>query len=119
MKSSRDIIIRTDEWGRALRFYGRVMGLRASRLSRTMAGFETGSFKLYVEKGERHGPVFEFLVPDVAAAKARLLATGCRLIEEDAKQPRCYVRDPFGMTFNIGQARPSRPRKGRAGRRRG
>jgi catechol 2,3-dioxygenase-like lactoylglutathione lyase family enzyme len=115
MRSSRDIIIRTQEWGRALKFYGRAMGLRASGRTGTMAGFETGSFRLYVEKGRRHGPVFEFLVADVAEAKARLLAAGCRLIEEDPGQPRCYVRDPFGMTFNIGQARPRAKGGGRKG----
>jgi catechol 2,3-dioxygenase-like lactoylglutathione lyase family enzyme len=116
MKSSRDVIIRTDEWGRAVKFYGRVLGLRASGRGRRIVGFETGGFKLYVEKGEKHGPVFEFLVSDVPAAKARLLAAGCRLIEEDPGLPRCYVRDPFGLTFNIGQARPSGPGKGSAGK---
>jgi catechol 2,3-dioxygenase-like lactoylglutathione lyase family enzyme len=69
-----------------------------------MLGFETGAFRLYVEKGAAHGPVFEFLVADVAAAKTRLLAAGCTLVEEDASVPRCYVRDPYGVTFNLGKA---------------
>jgi predicted enzyme related to lactoylglutathione lyase len=49
--------------------------------------------------------VFEFLVPDLPAARARLLAAGCSVLEENPELPRCYLRDPFGMTFNIAQRR--------------
>jgi predicted enzyme related to lactoylglutathione lyase len=66
-----------------------------------MLGFETGAFCLYVERGTGHGPVFEFLVPDVHAAKARLTAAGCTVEEENASVPRCYIRDPYGVVFNI------------------
>ena len=68
-----------------------------------MMGFETGEFCLYVEKGQEHGPVFEFLVPDVQAAKRKLLAAGCTIVEEDESLPRCYIRDAYGLVFNIGQ----------------
>jgi hypothetical protein len=47
--------------------------------------------------------VFELLVPELAAAKTRLLAAGCTLQEENASLPRCYIRDPFGIVFNIAQ----------------
>jgi len=67
-------------------------------------GFETGAFCLYVEQGREHGPVFEFLVPDVEAAKRRLVDAGCLVVEEDAAIPRCYMRDPYGVVFNIGRA---------------
>lgn len=69
-----------------------------------LIGFETGSFRLYVEKGAEHAPVFDFLVADVQMAKAALLAAGCTLVEEGTGVPRCYVRDPYGVTFNIGLA---------------
>jgi hypothetical protein len=70
--------------------------------SENLMGFETGSFCLYVEKGEPHGPVFDFLVPDVQAEKRRLMAAGCMVVEEDASVPRCYLRDRFGLVFNLG-----------------
>lgn len=54
-------------------------------------------FLLYVEKGQAHGPVFEFLVPDVQATKRKLLAAGCTVEEEDPSIPRCYIRDPYGI----------------------
>ncbi len=102
--ASRDVIIRTDAWEEATRFYGGVLGLTVTHRSAAMSGFEAGGFCLYVEKGRQHGPVFEFLVPDVQAAKRRLVSAGCAVIEESPALPRCYIRDPFGLVFNIGQA---------------
>ena len=70
--------------------------------SETLVGFETGAFVLYVEVGEPHGPVFDFLTADIQGAKKRLVEAGCALIEEDASVPRCYLKDPFGAVFNLG-----------------
>jgi predicted enzyme related to lactoylglutathione lyase len=104
VKSSRDVIIRTESLAEAERFYGEVLGFAASPPAGDIIGFETGSFCLYVEKGSTHGPVFDFLVADVEAMKTRLIAAGCTLIEEDRSIPRCYMRDPYGVTFNIGRS---------------
>ena len=103
-RSSRDVIIRTGDWTKATKFYKSVLGLSVTHRSKTIMGFETGSFCLYVEKGKEHGPVFEFLVPDVQAAKRKLVAAGCTVVEENPSLPRCYIRDPYGVVFNIGQA---------------
>jgi predicted enzyme related to lactoylglutathione lyase len=103
-QSSRDIIIRTENWAKATKFYKTVLGLPVTHRGKTLTGFETGAFCLYVEKGKEHGPVFEYLVPDVQAAKRRLVAAGCTVLEEDPSLPRCYIRDPYGVVFNIGQA---------------
>ena len=103
-RSARDIIIRTDDWAKAVSFYASTLGFPQVYRGENMVGFETGAFRLYVEKGEVHGPVFEYLVPDVQEARLKLLAAGCTVVEENASVPRCYVRDPYGVTFNIGQA---------------
>ena len=76
-QSSRDVIIQTDNWDKAIEFYETTMGFTVSHRSLNLMGFETGAFCLYVEKGNRPGPVFDFLVPDMQAAKSRLLAAGC------------------------------------------
>jgi catechol 2,3-dioxygenase-like lactoylglutathione lyase family enzyme len=104
ISSSRDVIIRTRDWSEAVRYYQEVLGFAVSSRTQSMVGFETGAFRLYVEAGAPHGPVFDFLVADVAAAKAQLLAAGCALVEEDPTVPRCYLRDPFGVVFNVGRA---------------
>jgi catechol 2,3-dioxygenase-like lactoylglutathione lyase family enzyme len=100
-ESGRDIIIRTPSWEEAVRFYQVVLGLSVVHRDKTLVGFQTGAFTLYVEKGAAHGPVLEFLVPDVALARAQLLAAGCVVVEEDPSVPRCYVRDPQGLVFNV------------------
>jgi catechol 2,3-dioxygenase-like lactoylglutathione lyase family enzyme len=99
------VIVRTDAFEDASKFYGTVLGLPATHQSDSLIGFETGEFCLYIEKGRKHGPVFEFLVTDVAAAKGKLLAAGCTIEEDVASVPRCYIRDPFGVIFNLGPAR--------------
>ena len=93
-KASRDIIVRTENWSEALKFYGSVLALPITEKGETIVGFETGSFCLYVEQGKEHGPVFEFLVPDIEAAKGQLIAAGFTVIEENPRIPRCYIRDP-------------------------
>jgi catechol 2,3-dioxygenase-like lactoylglutathione lyase family enzyme len=101
--SSRDIIIRTGDWAAAVSFYTSILGFPEVYRGENIVGFDTGAFRLYVEKGEVHGPVFEYLVPDVREAKHRLLEAGCALVEENASVPYCYMRDPFGVTFNLGK----------------
>ena len=96
-QSSRDVIIQTDNWAKAIEFYETTMGFTVSHRSSNLIGFETGAFCLYVEKGNRSGPVFDFLVPDMQAAKSRLLAAGCTVVEENPAIPRCYIRDPSAL----------------------
>jgi predicted enzyme related to lactoylglutathione lyase len=103
-RSTREVILRTDKWSEAVSFYGSVLGLPIAYQNATMVGFETGAFRLYVEKGKQHPPVFELLAPDVEAAKRQLLAAGCTIVEEDPALPRCYIRDPYGFTFNLARA---------------
>jgi predicted enzyme related to lactoylglutathione lyase len=104
-RSTREVIIRTEAWEEAVKFYESALGLKGTPCTATIMGFETGAFCLYVEKGLAHAPVFEFLVPDVQTAKRELVAAGCTVVEEDEALPRCYVRDPYGVVFNVGKAR--------------
>jgi catechol 2,3-dioxygenase-like lactoylglutathione lyase family enzyme len=101
-RSSRDIIVRSPDLGKAQRFYREILGFETTLEKDDLLGFETGSFQLFVERGTpAHAAVFELFVDDVEAAKKRLLAEGCTVVEEDPTFPRCYVRDPFGFVFNV------------------
>jgi catechol 2,3-dioxygenase-like lactoylglutathione lyase family enzyme len=102
IKSSRDIILRTNRWDEAVRFYDVTLGFKVIYRSETIVGFDTGALVLYVEKGAEHRPVFDFLTSDVQAAKKRLVAAGCSIVEENPTLPRCYLKDPFGLVFNLG-----------------
>jgi catechol 2,3-dioxygenase-like lactoylglutathione lyase family enzyme len=102
-QSSRDVILRTSHWDQAEEFYKNVLGFKVTHETDVMLRVDTGAIRLFVEKGEPHGPVFDFLVRDVQAAKRDLLAAGCVLVEEDESALRSYPRDPFGLVFNLGQ----------------
>jgi catechol 2,3-dioxygenase-like lactoylglutathione lyase family enzyme len=77
VQSSADVIVRTQAWDEAIRFYRETLGFAVSSQTDGMVGLDTGSFCLYVEKGAPHGPVFDYLVADVAATRDLLLKAGC------------------------------------------
>ena len=103
-RASRDVIIRTEQFEQAVHFYESVLGLAIVHRSETLVGFDSGAFRLYVEPGPRHGAVFDFRVPEMKGAKRALLTAGCTIVEEDPSVPRCYIRDPYGLVFNIEQS---------------
>jgi hypothetical protein len=47
------------------------------------------------------GPILEVMVDSVEAAKRRLLARGCKIVKDEPEFPRCYIRDPYGLTYNL------------------
>jgi catechol 2,3-dioxygenase-like lactoylglutathione lyase family enzyme len=104
-ESSRDVLLQCPDLEAAVRYYHGVLGLPITQRSENLVGFETGAFCLYVEKGPAYGPVFEFHVADLAAAKAALVAAGCRVEKEEPAVPRCYVRDPLGLVYNLAERR--------------
>jgi predicted enzyme related to lactoylglutathione lyase len=101
--STRDIIIHTGKFEEAVRFYEETLALPVTMRSDKLIGFETGSFQLFVDGrvSLRMGPVFEFCVADVDKTKQALLRAGCTVVAEDASVPRCYIRDPHGLFFNL------------------
>ena len=105
IRSSRDVIIQTDNWAKAIEFYQTILEFPVTHQGPTLMGFETDAFCLYVEKGNRSGPVFDFLVLEMLSTKSRLVAAGCAVLEENPTVPRRYIQDPFGLVFNIEQRR--------------
>ncbi len=101
--STRDVLIQAESIETAADFYQNILGLTVFTRDENMIGLETGGFRLFLDRGQPYGPVFEFLVADLEAAKQQLTAAGCRIENDDPSVPRCYVRDPFGLVFNIAQ----------------
>jgi hypothetical protein len=56
---------------------------------------------LFIERGSALGPVFEVTVDNVEEAKLRLVKNGCEIIKDEPDFPRCYVKDPFGLIYNL------------------
>jgi catechol 2,3-dioxygenase-like lactoylglutathione lyase family enzyme len=103
VKSTPDLILRTSDLEGAKAYYHGVLGFPIVPDS-PMLGFETGALTLYFERGDPDGPVAEFAVDDVQATKAKLITAGCTLVEENAAIPRVYLRDRFGLVFNLTKA---------------
>jgi len=103
MKSTRDVLLQTEKMEAAAQFYEHILGFKVFERSDQLIGLETGSFRFFLDKGKPLGPVFEFTVPNVEAAKRKLVEAGCAVEAEDPKVPRCYIRDPFGLIFNLAQ----------------
>lgn len=101
MKSTSDVMLRTNDLREAKRFYNGELGYAIVSESERLVGFDTGSFILYFESGEDNGSVFEFEVDDLEETKKKLIEQGCTIIEEDPNLPRCYLRDLFGLVFNL------------------
>jgi hypothetical protein len=51
--------------------------------------------------GPALGAVLEVTVENVEEAKKRLVASGCEIVKDEPEFPRCYVKDPFGLIYNL------------------
>src|ERR1035437_8857310 len=49
----------------------------------------------------RRKPALEVTVDSVEEAKFRLVRNGCEIVKDEPDFPRCYIRDPFGLTYNL------------------
>ena len=99
--TSRDVLIQTERMEEAREFYQRELGMTVFLEEKNLTGLDAGSFRLFVERGPELGPVFEIYVPDVESARDRLAELGAKVVAEDRSVPKCYVRDPFGLTYNL------------------
>jgi len=101
VRTSRDILLQTPHLQQAAAFYRNQLGMRVFLNTPDLVGLDAGGFNLFLDCAPSLGPVLEFLVDDFPAARRRLLDEGCTLIVEDPTIPRCYLRDPFGLIFNL------------------
>ena len=104
MKTTNEVIFRARDLDAVKEYYFGRLGLPIILEKDGMIGFATGALNFYFERGDPNGPVFEYGVDDVPRAKAEMIALGCALVEENPAIPRVYLRDRFGVVFNITEA---------------
>ena len=46
-------------------------------------------------------PVLEVTVDNVVKAKQRPVEEGCEVVKDEPDFPRRYVKDPFGLIYNL------------------
>lgn len=96
-----DILIQAPDPKRAARFYVENLGFEITDDNPKMIGLHGDHINLFIEPGAPLGPVLEVSVDDVAAARARLVRNGCAVVKDEPEVPRCYVRDPQGLIYNL------------------
>ena len=96
-----DILIQADDPKKAARFYVEQLGFKITDDNPGMIGLHGPHINLFIEPGPPLGPVLEVRVDDVERAKQRLVSNGCEIVKNEPHVPRCYVKDPFGLIYNL------------------
>ena len=96
-----DILIQAPDPNQAAQFYVTHLGFEITDNNPKMVGLHGNNINLFIEPGPPLGPVLEVTVADVADAKQRLVQNGCEVVKDEPHFPRCYVKDPFGLIYNL------------------
>ena len=103
---SSDILIQSETPEKAAAFYVNELGFQITAETPTMISLEGNKINLFIERGPALGPVLEVTVNNVEEAKSRLINQGCEIIKDEPDFPRCYIKDPFGLIYNLTTAFP-------------
>jgi hypothetical protein len=95
-----DILIQAEHPAKAAAFYVEQLGFEITGET-PMISLHGKHMNLFIERGPALGPVLEVTVGSVEEAKARLVENGCQIVKDEPAFPRCYVKDPFGLIYNL------------------
>jgi catechol 2,3-dioxygenase-like lactoylglutathione lyase family enzyme len=99
---SPNVAVPTVRTGEAALFYSEVLGFPRREGPGGVDVIGADPITLFItDDAELHGPVLELFVDDVEAARDTLVARGCEVVRWEGKGRDCYVRDPYGVTFNL------------------
>jgi len=97
----KDILIQAEDPLKAANFYVKELGFTITDKNPKMIGIHGENINLFIEPGPPLGPVLEVTVKSVEDAKANLTKQGCKVIKDEPQVPRVYVRDPYGLIYNL------------------
>jgi predicted enzyme related to lactoylglutathione lyase len=100
-KFGADILIQAQDPNSAAFFYVKQFGFEITGETPNMISLHGAHINLFIERGPALGPVLEVTVDSVEEAKARLVKSGCEIVKDEPDFPRCYVKDPFGLIYNL------------------
>ncbi len=101
-KFGTDILIQAQDPKSAAAFYVKQLGFEITDEKPHMISLHGPHINLFIERGPSlGGPVFEVTVDNVDEARRRLTKNGCEVVKDEPDFPRCYVKDPFGLIYNL------------------
>lgn len=100
---SKNIGFQVRDIEKAKSFYENILGVNQLEQGfENEIGFSTAYNNIFLIKGnENLGPIMEIFVEDLEEAKTHLLEIGFEIVRWEGKGKDCYVKDPFGMIFNV------------------
>jgi len=99
-RMSPNMAVRGSDPARALAFYSGVLGFPVAGTKPMEIDADPLTVFLLGDD-EVRGPVLELFVDDLEAARDELVANGCEVLRWRGRGQDCYLRDPFGVTFNL------------------
>jgi hypothetical protein len=96
-----DILIQAQDPSEAASFYVHQLGFSITDEAPNMISLHGPNINLFIERGPALGPVLEVTVDSVEEAKHRLVKNGCAIVKDEPDFPRCYVKDPYGLIYNL------------------
>ncbi|MGD0830640.1 MAG: VOC family protein [Terracidiphilus sp.] len=96
-----DILIQAPDPKKAAAFYVENLGFEVTDEEPQMISLRGPRINLFIERGPALGPVLEVTVDSVESARLRLLQHGCEVIKDEPDFPRCYIKGPCGLIYNI------------------
>ena len=100
-KFGTDILIQAEDPAAAASFYVQQLGFEITDEQPDMISLHGKHINLFIERGPALGPVLEVTVGNVEEARRRLVQSGCQIVKDEPDFPRCYVKDPFGLIYNL------------------
>jgi catechol 2,3-dioxygenase-like lactoylglutathione lyase family enzyme len=98
-----DILIQAQDPAKAAQFYVKHLGFQITDENPKMIGLHGPHINLFIEPGPALGPVLEVKVPSVEEAKKNLVKNGCQIVKDEPNWPRVYVKDPYGLIYNLAE----------------
>jgi hypothetical protein len=98
-----DIIFQSEDPKEAAAFYVKELNFEITGETPNLISLHGDHINLFIERGPALGPVLEVSVRNVAEAKANLIRKGCQVIKDEPGVPRCYIKDPFGLVYNLSE----------------
>ena len=101
-RMSPNVAVRTNRYQEALEFYTKVIGFKNRSDNPSLGDFDAAPIRMFViEDTDLEGLIHELFVEDLEAARDELVKAGCEVIRWHGKGQDCYIRDPFGVIYNL------------------
>ena len=96
-----DILIQVLDPKEAAAFYVEQLGFAITDETEDMISIHGNNINMFIERGPTLGPILEVAVANVEDTKRRLVKQDCTVVKDEPQFPRCYIKDPQGLIYNL------------------